>query len=118
MTAKAATYVGRFAPSPSGPLHLGSAAAALASYLDAKAHGGRWLLRIEDVDTARTVAGAADCIVDQLRWLGMGWDGPVVQQSRRGERYREAFAATLKQHAIGSFRPFCCNAFLVRTIDR
>ncbi len=91
MTAKAATYVGRFAPSPSGPLHLGSAAAALASYLDAKAHGGRWLLRIEDVDTARTVAGAADCIVDQLRWLGMGWDGPVVQQSRRGERYREAF---------------------------
>ena len=87
----ASAYVGRFAPSPSGPLHLGSAAAALASYLDAKAHGGRWLLRIEDVDTPRTVAGAADCIVGQLRWLGMRWDGPLVHQSRNGARYRAAF---------------------------
>jgi glutamyl-Q tRNA(Asp) synthetase len=84
-------YVGRFAPSPTGPLHAGSAAAALASYLDARAHGGRWLLRIEDVDTPRTVAGVADCIQDQLRFFGLDWDGPPVFQSTRFERYRQAF---------------------------
>lgn len=84
-------YVGRFAPSPTGPLHLGSAAAALASYLDARAHGGRWLLRIEDVDTPRTVAGAAALIQEQLRFLGLHWDGPVVRQSRQPARYRQAF---------------------------
>lgn len=84
-------YVGRFAPSPSGPLHAGSAAAALAGYLDARAHGGRWLLRIEDVDTPRTVAGAADCIQRQLHFLGLEWDGPVLYQSTRFGRYHEAF---------------------------
>jgi glutamyl-Q tRNA(Asp) synthetase len=84
-------YIGRFAPSPTGPLHAGSAAAALASYLDARAHGGRWLLRIEDVDTPRTVPGAADLIQDQLRFLGMQWDGPVVYQSDRFDRYQQAF---------------------------
>lgn len=84
-------YVGRFAPSPTGPLHAGSAAAALAGYLDARANGGRWLLRIEDVDTPRTVAGAADRIQAQLRFLGLQWDGPVVFQSARGDRYRLAF---------------------------
>jgi glutamyl-Q tRNA(Asp) synthetase len=84
-------YVGRFAPSPTGPLHAGSAAAALAGYLDARAHGGRWLLRIEDVDTPRTMAGAADCIQDQLHFLGLEWDGPVVLQSTRFGRYQEAF---------------------------
>lgn len=84
-------YVGRFAPSPTGPLHAGSAAAALAGYLDARAHGGRWLLRIEDVDTPRTVAGAAECIQDQLRFLGLQWDGPATRQSARSARYQEAF---------------------------
>ena len=84
-------YIGRFAPSPSGPLHAGSAAAALASYLDARAHGGQWLLRIEDVDTPRTVAGADDLIQAQLRFLGLQWDGPVTFQSRRFERYQQAF---------------------------
>jgi len=84
-------YVGRFAPSPTGPLHAGSAAAALAGYLDARAHGGRWLLRIEDVDTPRTSAGAAECIQDQLRFLGLHWDGPVVFQSSRFARYQGAF---------------------------
>jgi len=84
-------YVGRFAPSPTGPLHAGSAAAALAGYLDARAHRGRWLLRIEDVDTPRTAAGAAECIQEQLRFLGLQWDGPVVFQSSRFGRYQDAF---------------------------
>jgi len=98
-----ALYVGRFAPSPTGPLHAGSAAAALASYLDARAHGGRWLLRIEDVDMPRTVVGAAACIQDQLRFLGLHWDGLVVCQSARTARYQRAF-----QHLVAAGRVFGC----------
>lgn len=86
-----AGYVGRYAPSPSGPLHAGSLAAALASYLDARVHGGRWLLRIEDIDTPRSVAGADQVIMQQLQALGMHWDGPVVWQSRRHALYQQAF---------------------------
>ncbi len=85
------TYIGRFAPSPSGPLHAGSLVAALASWLDARAHGGRWLLRIEDVDVLRTVAGADRVIMTQLHTLGLHWDGPVMWQSRRGNAYQQAF---------------------------
>ena len=84
--------VGRFAPSPSGPLHLGSLATAAASYLDARHAGGRWLLRIEDLDTARTVPGAADEILRVLEFLGFWWDGPVTYQSQRHELYRAAIA--------------------------
>ncbi|MCW5297836.1 tRNA glutamyl-Q(34) synthetase GluQRS [Herbaspirillum lusitanum] len=83
-------YIGRFAPSPSGPLHAGSLAAAMASYLDARAHGGRWLLRIEDIDETRTVDGAAHEIKTALHTLGMRWDGPVLVQSERKQRYLDA----------------------------
>ena len=84
------TYVGRFAPSPTGPLHFGSLVAAVASWLDARAHGGRWLVRIEDVDTTRTVPGAADEILRALEGFGLHWDGEVVWQSRRTQLYEAA----------------------------
>jgi glutamyl-Q tRNA(Asp) synthetase len=83
-------YIGRFAPSPTGPLHFGSLVAAVASWLDARAAGGRWLVRIEDVDEPRTVAGAADAILAALETLGLHHDGEIVQQSRRSALYREA----------------------------
>ncbi len=86
-------YTGRFAPSPTGPLHAGSLVAALASYLDARAHQGRWLIRIEDIDEARTVAGAAEGIIDTLAAFGMHADGEIVWQSRRKSLYETAFTA-------------------------
>lgn len=88
-----AECIGRFAPSPTGPLHFGSMVAAVGSYLSARAAGGRWLLRIEDVDAPRTVAGAADDILRTLSLFGFEWDGPVVWQSARTAAYREAFDA-------------------------
>jgi len=83
-------YVGRFAPSPSGPLHAGSVVAALASWLDARAHGGRWLVRIEDVDGPRTAPGAEDEILRQLHALGLVPDEPPVRQSQRSALYASA----------------------------
>lgn len=88
-------YRGRFAPSPSGPLHFGSLVAALASYLDARKQLGEWLVRIEDVDETRTVKGAADDILRTLEKLGFEWDGPVVYQSQRKDLYREAIDSLL-----------------------
>jgi glutamyl-Q tRNA(Asp) synthetase len=85
-------YIGRFAPSPTGPLHAGSLVAALASYLDARANDGAWLIRIEDIDEGRAVPGAADTILEQLAWLGMHSDGEVVWQSRRKALYEAARA--------------------------
>jgi glutamyl-Q tRNA(Asp) synthetase len=84
-------YRGRFAPSPSGPLHFGSLVAAVGSYLDARASGGEWLLRMEDVDEPRSVPGAADAILRTLERLGFAWDGEVVHQSRRKPLYLAAF---------------------------
>lgn len=94
------SYVGRFAPSPSGPLHLGSAVAAVASYVDARAQGGRWLLRIEDLDTPRVVSGATEIILQQLVALGMHWDGEVLHQSRRLAIYQSAFDTLLSLSCI------------------
>ncbi|HEY5738505.1 MAG TPA: tRNA glutamyl-Q(34) synthetase GluQRS [Gammaproteobacteria bacterium] len=79
---------GRFAPTPSGPLHFGSLVAALASYCQARANGGRWLLRIEDVDTPRVVAGAERQILSALEGFGFTWDGPLLYQSERFDAYR------------------------------
>ncbi len=82
-------YTGRFAPSPTGPLHFGSLLAALASYLDARAHDGRWLLRIEDLDPPREKAGATDSILRSLEQFGLTWDGEVIRQSNRHAIYKE-----------------------------
>ena len=87
----AANYVGRFAPSPTGPLHAGSLVAAMASYLDAKAHFGQWLVRIEDIDEARSTTGVAEQQLQTLLGLGMQWDGEVVWQSQRKKSYQQAF---------------------------
>ncbi|MBF8179514.1 tRNA glutamyl-Q(34) synthetase GluQRS [Herminiimonas contaminans] len=91
MTNKKMEYIGRFAPSPSGPLHAGSLVAAMASYLDAKAHQGQWLVRIEDIDETRTVADATAAIMEALTVFGMQHDGEVVVQSERKDLYQAAF---------------------------
>ncbi len=83
-------YRGRFAPSPTGPLHFGSLAAAVGSYLEAKKHNGTWLVRMEDLDTPRVVDGAADDILRTLECLGMHSDGTVLYQSQRTAAYKEA----------------------------
>ncbi len=84
-------YVGRFAPSPTGPLHFGSLVAAVASYLDARSQSGSWLVRMEDLDTPRVQPGAADAILKTLQDFGFEWDGPVLFQSTRTDKYRETF---------------------------
>lgn len=94
--------IGRFAPSPTGPLHFGSLVAALGSYLQARRRGGRWLLRIEDLDPPRVQAGADQAILRSLEAFGLEWDGPLIYQSER----QEAYAAALQQlveagHAYG-----------------
>lgn len=84
------TYRGRFAPSPTGPLHFGSLVAAVGSYLDARQQGGEWLVRMEDIDTPRNVPGAAEQILAALERFGFEWDGPVLWQSSRLDAYTAA----------------------------
>ena len=91
------TSRGRFAPSPTGPLHLGSLATALASWLDARAHRGQWLLRMEDVDTPRCVPGAGQAIVQQLAQCGLQPDGPVLWQNQRSALYQQALDQLVAQ---------------------
>ena len=102
----AAKYRGRFAPSPTGPLHFGSLVAAVGSYLDARAHGGEWLVRIEDVDGPRTVPGAADGILRTLDGFGFEWDGEVLVQSRRLDVYH---AALVRLQLDGYVYPCACS---------
>src|SRR5271165_2823659 len=83
-------YIGRFAPSPTGDLHLGSLYTAAASFLDARAHGGRWLVRMEDVDRPRVVAGSAQRILATLEAFGFEWHGEVLRQSDRFDAYAAA----------------------------
>ncbi len=99
-------YVGRFAPSPTGPLHAGSLVAALASWLDARAHGGQWLVRIEDVDTPRCVPGASQEILRQLAACGLLPDAPPVYQSQRSALYQRALEQLITQ---GAAYPCACS---------
>ncbi len=96
---KIPVYRGRFAPSPTGPLHFGSLVAAVGSYLDARSQRGEWLVRMEDVDASRNVPGAAEDILRTLAAYGFEWDGPVLWQSARGEAYAEALER-LKAHDL------------------
>jgi len=97
-------YIGRFAPSPTGPLHFGSLVAALASWLQARSQNGRWLLRIEDLDPPREQAGASDEIIQTLEHYGLYWDGPILFQSQQSEVYEAALA---RLHSLN--RLFNCD---------
>ncbi len=97
LTGSGPGYTGRFAPSPTGSLHFGSLLAALASYLDARAQHGRWLLRMEDLDPPREVPGAADLILKTLESYGFEWDGEVLFQSRRDGHYQALIEQLLQR---------------------
>ncbi len=98
------SYVGRFAPSPTGPLHLGSIVTAVASFLHARHAGGEWLVRIEDIDPPREVPGAAADILRTLEALGLEWDRSVLYQSSRQHAYREA-----AERLLASGQAFRCD---------
>jgi len=93
-------YRGRFAPSPTGPLHKGSLVAAIASYLEAKKNNGQWLVRMEDVDELRNVKGAADSILRSLEAFGFEWDENILYQTTRKDAYTEALETLKSQHQV------------------
>ncbi|MEO8159429.1 MAG: tRNA glutamyl-Q(34) synthetase GluQRS [Betaproteobacteria bacterium] len=104
--AAALRCIGRFAPSPTGPLHFGSLIAALASYADARARQGQWLLRIEDLDPPREHPGAAESFPRVLEYFGFTWDGPILRQSRRHDAYESALAQLAER---GKVFPCACS---------
>ena len=104
---------GRFAPSPTGRMHLGNVYAALLSWLSAKSKGGEWVLRIEDIDPARSKQEYADRIMDDLEWLGMTWDGEVTYQSQRQVIYEHYFDLLRKENLL--YPCFCTRADLLAT---
>ena len=106
------TIIGRFAPSPTGPLHIGSLVAAVGSYILARRAGGRWLLRIEDLDRPRVVPGVADDMLRTLELLGFQWDGEVVYQSRRLEAYQAALDRLVDQKI--AYKCGCSRAEIAR----
>ncbi|MCG6868535.1 MAG: tRNA glutamyl-Q(34) synthetase GluQRS [Gammaproteobacteria bacterium] len=106
-------YVGRFAPSPTGPLHFGSLVTAVASYLEARSRNGRWLLRIEDLDPPREVPGATGMILEALEAYGLEWDGAVVLQSRRARAYGAALEV-LESRDL-TYRCGCSRRSLIET---
>lgn len=106
MTTPAKPYRGRFAPSPTGPLHFGSLVAATGSFLDAASHGGQWHLRMEDVDAPRCSAAAAEEILRALEACGLTWDGGVAWQSRRSDAYASALE---RLKAAGRVFPCACT---------
>jgi glutamyl-Q tRNA(Asp) synthetase len=99
-------YRGRFAPSPTGPLHFGSLVAAVGSYLEARTRGGEWLVRMEDLDPPRVIAGASDAILRALEACGMRWDGDIMYQSRRSDAYQRALQRLREK---GRVYPCACS---------
>lgn len=100
MTESAKEYVGRFAPSPTGPLHFGSLVAAVASYLDARSQQGKWLVRMEDLDRPREMPGAAGHILSTLEAYGFEWDGEVLYQSQRDQIYADHLNQLIQQELV------------------
>lgn len=105
--------IGRFAPSPTGRMHLGNLFCALLSWLSVKSKGGNWLLRIEDIDPVRSRQTYADWLMDDLQWLGLEWDGPPVYQSQRGDIY-EHFYRRLTEQGV-TYPCYCTRADLLAT---
>jgi glutamyl-Q tRNA(Asp) synthetase len=106
-------YIGRFAPSPTGPLHFGSLLAALASYLDAKSHHGQWLIRIEDIDPPREMLGATDLILKTLDTYGLFSDQNIIYQSQRSDVYQYALDQLIQQKSV-----FPCTCSRKQLADR